>query len=220
MEILLVDDEETILRSMMLCLADFGHKAHCAADVSSALKYVERYPSIGLVVSDIRMPGLDGIAFVQMLRSRRPGLRTLLMTGYGDEEVVTRAFNAGASDYLKKPVRIRELLDIIESIEERLHLEREFLAEGQAPDREGYDRIVGKSLDVASAIELALESILRLESDCRERAPVDTLRATLTGARDEILGKVEMFRDVICPAGFEMAGAEGTTQKSTQEFKR
>ena len=123
MNILLVDDEEPILRVIGDFLQDCGHEVVSAADGAEALKILEAGRSCELIVSDIRMPRLDGLAFLRAARVRFPGIPVVLMTGHGDEQVAIAALQEGAHDYLKKPIRLNELIDRVDQVEERRRLE-------------------------------------------------------------------------------------------------
>jgi signal transduction histidine kinase len=138
MRIVLVDDEEDILRSVGGLLVDFGHEVIPARDGAEALRLLEGRGGIGLIVSDIEMPGGDGIDLLRSVRARWPGVPVILMTGHGDDDRTVAAFHYGAHDYVKKPIRLRDLLACIERVEEEGRLAaqllrgRQGLAQGQA----------------------------------------------------------------------------------------
>lgn len=129
MEILLVDDEKHILQVIGDFLIDCGYEVCTAGDGAEALQVLERKENVGLVLSDIRMPRQDGLELLRAARVRFPGIPIVLMTGHGDEEVAIAALHEGAQDYLKKPVKLVELLDRVEKIEGRNQLESQVLGE-------------------------------------------------------------------------------------------
>jgi two-component system, NtrC family, sensor kinase len=131
MEILLVDDEKHILKIIGDFLIDCGYEVCTASDGTEALQVLEKKESVGLVLSDIRMPRQDGLELLRAARVRFPGIPIVLMTGHGDEEVAVAALHEGAQDYLKKPVKLVELLDRIEQIEGRNQLESQVLGQYQ-----------------------------------------------------------------------------------------
>ena len=96
MNILLVDDEEPILQVIGDFLRDCGHDVLSAGDGAEALKLLESCGDRELVVSDIRMPKLDGLGFLRAARVRHPGMPVVLMTGHGDEQVAIAALQEGA----------------------------------------------------------------------------------------------------------------------------
>lgn len=131
MYILLVDDDKDVIKPITQILQDFGHQTICASDGASAIHSLMTQDHIDLVISDIRMPKMDGIELLRQIQMRAPGLPVLLMTGYGDESIAIRAFKEGAFDYIKKPVSLRTLLNVIQRLEHRRKLEARFLAPDQ-----------------------------------------------------------------------------------------
>jgi two-component system response regulator AtoC len=110
--ILLVDDDSQVRISLSEALEDFGfdvsvvESAEGALSVFSALK-----PE--LVLSDIRMPGLDGIELLKLLREREPDVDVVLMTAFDDMPTVVSAMREGAFDFLVKPVNLDELEEVL-----------------------------------------------------------------------------------------------------------
>lgn len=123
MEILLVDDEEIVQRSLSRFLRLYGYEVKCVQGGKEALQYIQERP-VGLVLSDIRMPGIDGIELVQAIGLRQPGTPVVLMTGLGDEEVATEAFRSGAFDYIQKPMDLEQLLSLVGRVEEAQALDK------------------------------------------------------------------------------------------------
>lgn len=147
MNILLVDDEEDIHWSVGEFLTDFGHEVTSAKDGREALRILDGNSNIELVFSDIRMPGLDGIKLLQNIQLQFPSIPVILMTGHGDENIAMEALQNGAYDYLKKPVKLKELLSYIKRIEDRKKMEEQILGESEGirvqPDQNEYrDQIV------------------------------------------------------------------------------
>ncbi|MEX2572083.1 MAG: HD domain-containing phosphohydrolase [Gemmatimonadota bacterium] len=111
-EILIVDDEPAILRLLALVLdrADLG-RVTATADVEEALQLcVYREPDLILV--DLHMPGLSGVAFMRELRSQfiaSSGVPVIVMTGDGSAEAMDAAFKGGARDFLRKPLEAQEV---------------------------------------------------------------------------------------------------------------
>ena len=109
--ILIVDDDEKIRQLFGAALGRAGFETVSAADGSEALGAAERQP-IGLVLLDVTMPGLSGFEVVAALR-REPATATvpiLLVTGMNDRNALVRGLEAGADDFLPKPVRLAELV--------------------------------------------------------------------------------------------------------------
>ena len=118
MNILLVDDDEMVLLTVGDFLTRRGHALRTAADGSEALRLMDGDPP-DLVISDIQMPGMDGIAFLRAVRRRFPDLPVILVTGYATVETAVAALRNRAYDYLRKPVRLGELQACIERVGEK-----------------------------------------------------------------------------------------------------
>ncbi len=110
--VLLVDDDATVLNSLAGALADIGLEVATAESAETALgKLAEVAPD--LVLSDIRMPGLDGIELLKLVRERAPSVDVVLMTAYDDMPTVVRAMREGAFDFLVKPINLVELEEVL-----------------------------------------------------------------------------------------------------------
>ena len=101
--VMFVDDEEGVRVSWQRFLQDRGLKVMTAPDGASAIAELSSHP-VDVVVSDLRMPGTDGLELLKWIHDRQPDTRFILFTGYGDMQVERRARELGASDYLEKPI--------------------------------------------------------------------------------------------------------------------
>jgi DNA-binding NtrC family response regulator len=120
MHILLVDDDEMVLQTIGDFLTRRGHVLRTASDGATALLLLQEHPP-DLVISDIQMPGMDGIAFLRAIRRWFPDLPVILVTGYATVETAVAALRSRAYDYLKKPVSLEELQTCLERIERNNH---------------------------------------------------------------------------------------------------
>lgn len=123
--LLLVDDEEGIRRVLSVFLADFGYEVLQAPDGEKALAMLEGFapdamPSI--VLSDIKMPGLDGLGLLEEVKKRWPALEVLMLTGHGDMELAIASLQRGAGDFLNKPVSELSLEVSLRRARERIAL--------------------------------------------------------------------------------------------------
>jgi len=111
--ILLIDDDRDVLGLVGDSLAHFGMKVHPFADAGRALRRLEdaEAPPFDLVITDINMEGLDGFEVITRVKSIRPGLPVILMTGQATLEFAIRAVRTGASNLFQKPLSIRELVN-------------------------------------------------------------------------------------------------------------
>jgi two-component system response regulator YesN len=94
-----------------------------AADGAEALQLVRRHhPAI--IIMDIKMPGLNGLQAIQVIRAEQPDTKIVILTAYNDFNYVQKALQLGARDYLLKPVRPQKLLELLQEIREEIRRER------------------------------------------------------------------------------------------------
>ena len=146
--VLVVDDEENLRHMLQLMLRKEGYDTVGASNVDSALAELEA-ASFDIVLTDLRMPGRNGMELVDEIRRRRLACTLVVMTAYGSRDVAIEALKRGAYDYLSKPFDSEELILLLRKAEERerLALEntrlRRRLAEG--PSESGVPGMVGSS---------------------------------------------------------------------------
>lgn len=102
MKIAIVDDEQDMRHSISQWLALSGYDTEAFASAEEALKAIgQDYP--GIVVSDIKMPGMDGMQFLKKLKGIDSTLPVIMITGHGDVPMAVEAMRIGAFDFLEKP---------------------------------------------------------------------------------------------------------------------
>ncbi len=121
--ILVVDDEERMCQSLDSLLTKEGYKVDTAADGKAAVEIYRRKPH-DLVITDIKMPGMDGIRLLQELRHDDPDAMVILMTAYASLDTAVAAINTGAYDYIMKPIEFTQLRLAVERALEKRDLER------------------------------------------------------------------------------------------------
>jgi NtrC-family two-component system response regulator AlgB len=122
--ILVVDDAKNIRDHLTSYARRLGHRVKSAADGAEALSMVEAEP-FDLVLSDVRMAGLDGLALLREIRARRADTVVVLMTAYGTVAQAVEAIKAGAYDYLLKPFTLEQVGLLIERVLEVQRLREE-----------------------------------------------------------------------------------------------
>lgn len=108
-KILLVDDEESILRSFTKSFESEGYNVTAAHNGEEGIIHLQK-SMFNLVISDLIMPGVDGIAVIKEAREQNPNIGTIILTGYGDMKSAVDALRLGADDYILKPCDADELL--------------------------------------------------------------------------------------------------------------
>jgi two-component system response regulator HydG len=143
--ILVADDEASARSGLETLLRDEGFDVILAEDGASALaKVQEAAPEI--LVTDLRMPGMDGIELLRHAREVDPSLVVILMTAFAEVETAVRAMQEGAEHYLTKPLQIDELVLVIRRALERRNLRNEATElRARLKDRLRFDKIVGAS---------------------------------------------------------------------------
>src|SRR5918999_523550 len=105
LRVLIVDDDPALLQALpeTLRLRMGGVTVETADSAAAALqRIVER--EFDAIVTDIKMPGMDGLQLLAEIRSRSPDTPTLIITGHGENELAVRALRGGASDFIQKPI--------------------------------------------------------------------------------------------------------------------
>jgi len=105
LSVLIVDDDAALLQALPQALrlrmgavtVETADSAAAALDRIAAQDY-------DAIITDIKMPGMDGLALLAEIRTRRPDTPTLIITGHGENELAVRALRAGASDFIQKPI--------------------------------------------------------------------------------------------------------------------
>jgi DNA-binding NtrC family response regulator len=111
-KILVIDDDEIILLLLNNLLKKSGYEVMTASDGESGLVLAKsRNPD--LVVTDYKMPGISGLDVVQELNKSNPGLPVIVLTAHGDVSLTIKTIQAGAYDYIEKPIQPKELLEAI-----------------------------------------------------------------------------------------------------------
>ncbi len=148
--ILVVDDESSARSALSEILSDEGYKVRTAADGFRALSAASEFAP-DVVVTDLKMPGMDGLALLKRLKETMPETAVILMTAFGAVESAVDAMRQGASNYLTKPLNSDELLLILERCLEGVMLRRETARlREQMNDKFKFSSIIGESPEIQS----------------------------------------------------------------------
>ena len=134
--ILLLDDDPAALAFLNNVLSESGFACVSLSEPAQALVQVGTRQDIAVIISDIRMPRLNGLQFVQQVNSLNlawPAPGVLLLTGHPTVELAVGALRLGACDFLTKPIRPRELIDVVNRTLQRVRTARR-AAETKPPD--------------------------------------------------------------------------------------
>jgi DNA-binding NtrC family response regulator len=152
--VLVIDDETGSRESMAIALEKADLAVRTFDDARKALEYLDKGSDAQVVVCDLRMPGMDGIAFLNEVRERKLDLGLILVTAYGSVESAVEAIKIGADDYLTKPVDLYELRKRVTNLLERERLREEVTTLRETLDkRYGFESLIGKSAPMERLFE-------------------------------------------------------------------
>lgn len=119
-QIVLIDDEEDIREVMTLSLKDAGYRVETAADGESGLRLCQEI-SPRIVITDIRMPGRDGLQVLEALKKSHPDIEVIVATAFGEMDLAIRALQLDASDFITKPISDEALYLALKRAKERFN---------------------------------------------------------------------------------------------------
>jgi two-component system response regulator AtoC len=122
--VLVVDDEESMRHLLTVILTDRGYEVRAVSNGEDALRELSAR-DYDLVLSDVRMPRMDGLVLLKKALEVRPDLTFIVMSAYGTHDTAIEAMKAGAYDYVSKPFKPDEVVLVLRKAEERLRLSRE-----------------------------------------------------------------------------------------------
>ena len=130
MRVLLADDEQVYVESLAKVLRRRGFDVVAVLDGPAATRAISR-EEFDVVVLDLRMPGMDGLAVLEAIRSRDTLTPVLLLTGHADMDQAAKALKGGAVDVLMKPCPVETLVSAIEDASERKMFAKEVQDRGK-----------------------------------------------------------------------------------------
>src|SRR3989338_5573480 len=156
--LLLVDDEAPLRQAIAEQLADRGYQVEQAESGEAAVVRLADF-AFDIIITDLRLPGIDGSAVVDAAVGRYPDIIAIVVTGYGTVKHAVEAIKRGAWDFVNKPFQIDELLHVLDSAIEqrRLRSENAYLR-AQLEERYRFEGVVGKSRAMSRLFQL-LETV-------------------------------------------------------------
>ncbi|HEU4365104.1 MAG TPA: sigma-54 dependent transcriptional regulator, partial [Candidatus Krumholzibacteria bacterium] len=227
--ILIVDDEARIGTLLAAELADAGHRAGAVTSAAAALAAVEK-ETPDIVITDLRMGEMDGVALLKELRRRFPSVDVVVMTAYASIETAIATMREGAWDYIIKPFRSEEVQLVVARLEEKRRLEgenrglRAALAGGSAGE------IIGASAAMAQVRHL-VQSLARSDAAVMIRGESGTGKEVVARALHRASGRsTGPFIAVNCAAipetlleselfGYEKGAFTGAARSKPGQFR-
>src|SRR5258707_4640397 len=151
--IVVIDDEVNAATALETLLREDGYQVTRAHDARAGLQLLEKEEP-DVVLTDLRMPGMDGIELLAKIKEIRPQTMVLLMTAYGTVKTAVRAMKMGAEDYLGKPIDVEELQVVLENVlEKKRLLEETKVLRDRLTDKYDFDNLVGQSPEILSVFK-------------------------------------------------------------------
>lgn len=123
-KVMLVDDEDAIREILGLSIADLGYEVETAANGEAAIALFSSFgPSI--VLTDIKMPGMDGIELLKRLKELNPDTEVIMVSGHGDMDLVVKSLQFEALDFITKPIRDELLVSALKRAAEKITMRRQ-----------------------------------------------------------------------------------------------
>jgi len=156
--LLLVEDEAPLRQAIAEQLGDRGYQVEQAESGEAALARLADF-AFDIIVTDLRLPGIDGSAVIEAAVARYPHIIAIVVTGFGTVKDAVEAIKRGAWDFVSKPFQIDELLHVLDSSMERRRLKSEnAYLRSQVEERYRFEGIVGKSKPMERLFQL-LETV-------------------------------------------------------------
>lgn len=153
--VLIVDDEPRLRQVLARLMSRDGFECRDAADGAQALAVLEEGGTMPLVLSDLRMPGMDGIELLKRIRERWPDTAVVMITAVADVEVAVSCLALGAMDYLTKPFHLEEVRARVRQALEK----RRLLVENRAYQRHLEDRVAEQARRLEALFLKSVQSL-------------------------------------------------------------
>jgi len=125
--VLVLEDDEEMRASLMMVLEDEGYEVIGAGRAEEAVAQAQEVP-FDLIVSDVRLPGANGLDAVEQVRERQPAIRSMVVTGYSSEADSVRALQMGVDHYLRKPFTMTAFLEAVKRMMAERRREQQWAA--------------------------------------------------------------------------------------------
>jgi len=144
-KILVVDDEEIVLKSCRKILEGGGYEVFTALSGQEAFDLLKSEP-FDIVITDIKMPGIDGMEVLEKVKEEYPDILVIIITGYSTVQSAVQAMKLGAFDYIPKPFTPDEVLVVVEkALEKKSLIYENIYLRKELETKYGFDNIIGNS---------------------------------------------------------------------------
>ena len=154
-DLIIVDDEQTLLRSLQLEMKRLGHECHAFETAEQALHHLEEMTP-DLALFDIRLPDMDGLELIRRVRAEGQDFPIIVMTGFASISNAVSAMKEGASDYIEKPVDLEQLRLVVDRTLENANIKGRLELLERTRSQEGQDNnLVGQNEAFVRLLEMA-----------------------------------------------------------------
>lgn len=114
--LMVIDDEPIVGKRLKMMLEKAGYYVETFINASAAIRVLDE-KKFDIIITDIKMEGIDGMNILEIARKKNPDTKVIIITGFGKKETATEAFNKGAFDFIIKPFKIDELKQVLKKAE-------------------------------------------------------------------------------------------------------
>lgn len=212
-KVLVIDDEEEILTLMSMALERAGYDVRAEESAIKALETIAA-EHIPVVVSDIMMPGMDGLALLTKIKEKSPDCLVIFITAHASVDSAIFALKGGAFAYLRKPFNLDELVNAVKSAFTKIHLleqNKKFVAELKAA--RDYDEAILRNLTY---------TVIAVDTDGKIKKLNHAMEKLLGYREDELLGQpIEtIFSREFIERGLPLLQSAGEIKEFPLHFKR
>ncbi|HET8644997.1 MAG TPA: sigma-54 dependent transcriptional regulator, partial [Vicinamibacteria bacterium] len=151
--VVVIDDEVNAAAALETLLNEDGHEVWRANDARAGLALLEKTDP-DVVLTDLRMPGMDGLELLSRIKEARPDTMVILMTAYGTVKTAVKAMQMGAEDYLGKPLDMDELEVVLRrALEKKRLLQETAMLRERVTDKYRFENLVGESPEMLAAFK-------------------------------------------------------------------
>lgn len=158
--VLVVDDEPDVRNLLVDYFRECGHDVTSAKDGTEAVALITEHPTrFGIIISDLQLPGVDGLGVLRAAKTANPAATVIIVTGYASVDSAVRAVRLGAYDYLTKPFTLGQIEVIVDRAADRQALEQE----NRTLARRALEENPERAFDVTDRLESIDLRLARLE---------------------------------------------------------
>lgn len=194
MKLLLIDDEEPARKIVGMSLRSDGYEVLTAEDGKSGLELFEK-EAPPIVLTDIKMPGMDGIEVLKRIKEISPETEVIVVTGHGDMDVAIQSLQLEASDFVTKPIVDEALTVALKRAKERLHLRRmlkEYTKNLEDKVRQATEKLRQRYEFEDNLIQHSIDGIIGTDKQGKIMVFNQGDERIFGYSRDEVIGKIDI----------------------------